>query len=223
MIFLTLAFGMLSAADEVMTSQHAPRDTGPDTNPASAFWKGVAPVYAERDVNGKVLAGVRTEVRSRWTEHNLYFLFICPYDHLTLKPDPNTAAETNELWKWDVAEAFIGSNFQNIRRYKEFEVSPQGEWVDLDIDRDSPHPVDGWVWNSGMEAAARIDAQTKTWYAFMRIPYATIDTRPARAGNRLRINLYRSQGADPRLITWRPTGRPTFHAPEAFGEIRLVE
>ena len=41
--------------------------------------------------------------------------------------------ETNELWNWDVAEVFIGSDFKNIRRYKEFEVSPQAEWVDLDI------------------------------------------------------------------------------------------
>ena len=46
--------------------------------------------------------------------------------------------ETNELWNWDVAEVFIGSDFKNIRRYKEFEVSPQAEWVDLDVNLDAP-------------------------------------------------------------------------------------
>ena len=116
--------------------------------------------------------GHRTEIRSRWSSGNLYFLFICPYEQLNLKPDPKTDTETNELWKWDVAEVFIGSDFQHIRRYKEFEISPQGEWIDLDIDLNSPRHEDGWVWNSGFQAAARIDRANKTWYAFMRIPYA---------------------------------------------------
>ena len=74
---------------------------------------------------------------------NLYFLFICPYDELYLKPAPTTRQETNELWNWDVAEVFISANFRDIKLYKEFEVSPQGEWVDLDIDLHKPHHEDG--------------------------------------------------------------------------------
>ncbi len=54
---------------------------------------------------------------------------------------------------------FIGSDFKNIRRYKELEVPPQGEWVDFDIDLDRQHPEGGWVWNSGCHVAARIDRQ----------------------------------------------------------------
>ena len=94
-----------------------------------------------------------------------------------------------------MAEVFIGSDFKNIRRYKEFEISPQGEWIDLDIDLDAPRHEDGWVWNSGFQASARIDPAAKTWYAFMRIPYAAVDTRAAAAGNTLRVNFFRSQGA----------------------------
>ena len=71
-----------------------------------------------------------------------------------------------------MAEVFIGSDFKNIRRYKEFEISPRGEWIDLDIDLDAPRHEDGWVWNSGFEAAARVDAASKIWYGFMRIPYS---------------------------------------------------
>jgi hypothetical protein len=136
-----------------------------------------------------------------------------------------TDTETNELWKWDVAEVFIGSDFRNIRRYKEFEISPQGEWIDLDIDLDTPRHEDGWVWNSGFQAAARIDAAHRVWYAFMRIPYAAVDARPASSGNTLLVNFFRSQGAPPdrKAIVWQPTHRPTFHAPEAFGSLRLVD
>ena len=59
----------------------------------------------------------RTEILSRWTEKNLYFLFVCPYEVLNLKPSPDSSSETFQLWDWDVAEVFIGSDFQNIRRY----------------------------------------------------------------------------------------------------------
>jgi len=39
----------------------------------------------------------------------------------TIKPEtePNPLQETNELWNWDVAEVFIGSDFTDIK-HKEF-------------------------------------------------------------------------------------------------------
>src|SRR5205823_10532731 len=76
----------------------------------------------------------RTEVRTRWTAQNLYFLFVCPYAQLNPRPNPKTSTETYGLWNWDVAEVFIGADFKDVKRYKEFEISPQGEWTDLDID-----------------------------------------------------------------------------------------
>lgn len=165
------------------------------------------------------------EVRSRWTAHNLYFLFVCPYVRLNLKPDPRTDVETNHLWRWDVAEAFIGSDFHDIRKYKEFEVSPQGEWVDLSIDLDRLKDSHGWKWNSGIKVAARIDLRTHRWYAFMKIPYNSVDSRPASVGNLLRVNFFLSEGAGPehQEITWQPTHRETFHVPEAFGLLQLVK
>ncbi|HEY7304996.1 MAG TPA: carbohydrate-binding family 9-like protein [Bryobacteraceae bacterium] len=219
------AAALCSQPVHMMQSKHASADVATDTNPDSAFWREAPAVIADRDSFGTAVPGHRTEVRSRWTAANLYFLFICPYEHLNLKPDPRTDIETNKLWEWDVAEAFIGSDFENIRQYKEFEVSPQGEWVDLDIDLTKPHHEGGWTWNSGFTVAARIDSGRKIWYACMRIPYKAIDTRSAQAGNTLRLNLYRSQGpkAQHAAIAWQPTHKPTFHAPEAFGTLKLVK
>jgi hypothetical protein len=215
----------LAIGQEQVESKQAQRDTSADTDPNSAFWRGASAIFAERDGSGNPVPGHRSEIRSRWTGKNLYFLFICPYEQLNLKPEPKTETETNELWKWDVAEVFIGSDFKNIRRYKEFEVSPQGEWIDLDIDLDAPRHEDGWVWNSGFQSSARIDQDAKTWYAFMRIPYAAVDTRSVAAGNTLRVNFFRSQGARPnhKSIVWQPTHRPTFHVPEVFGTLKLVD
>jgi hypothetical protein len=206
-------------------SVYAAREVSLETDPGSAFWQGAVPVYAEVDTHGKLVPNHRTEVRSRWTKDNLYLLFVCPYEELHLKPSPNTLTETNELWNWDVAELFIGSDFQNIRRYKEFEVSPQGEWVDLDIDLASPHHEDGWTWNSGLKVAARIDPKAKIWYGVMRIPFAAIDERAPVAGNVFRANLFRGQGPPERQrsIAWKAPMRDTFHTPERFGQMELVK
>src|SRR3954452_18140971 len=136
-VLLAAALGAsaFSQSPDVMRSSRAAQDAAPDPNPDASFWRSAPAVYAAGDTNGRALPKLKTEIRSRWTKDNLYLLFICPYEELYLKPEPNTVAETHKLWDWDVAEAFIGSDFANIRRYKEFEVSPQGEWVDLDIDR----------------------------------------------------------------------------------------
>src|ERR1700689_4182099 len=116
----------MAIGSDAMESKRAQRDVSADTDPSSDFWRDVSPVFAERDSSGNPVPGYRTEIRSRWTNTNLFFLFICPYEQLNLKPEPKVETETNELWKWDVAEVFIGSDFKNIRRYKEFEISPQG-------------------------------------------------------------------------------------------------
>jgi hypothetical protein len=216
---------LLGQESRVFEVRHAPEDIAPETDPNSQFWRGAAAIIAERDPFGKIVPGHRTEVRSRWAKQNLYFLFICPYERLNLKSHPRFDVETNQLWNWDVAEVFIGSDFQNIRRYKEFEVSPQGEWVDLDIDLNKPHHEDGWLWNSGFKVAARIDAASKVWYACMRIPYSSVDSKPAAPGNMLRVNFYRAQGplSDHKAITWQPTHQATYHVPEAFGSLKLVD
>jgi hypothetical protein len=223
-VLLAVAAGAALASDQI-ESRRATRDASADTDPNSDFWRGAPAIFAERDGAGNPVPGYRTEIRSRWTRGNLFFLFICPYEQLNLKPDPDTRRETNQLWNWDVAEVFIGSDFKNIRRYKEFEISPRGEWIDLDIDLDAPRHEDGWVWNSGFEAAARVDAASKIWYGFMRIPYSAVDSRPAAPGNTLRVNFFRSQGARPnhKSIVWQPTHARTFHTPEVFGTLKLVD
>lgn len=222
-LFLLVTCAAALAADNSVHSIWAATDPVLDTNPASSFWRGAQPVYMDSDRYGKPDPKYRTEIRSRWTRQNLYFLFICPYEDLYVKPNPNPAQETNELWKWDVAEAFIGSDFQNIRHYKEFEISPQGEWIDLDINLDNPHHEDGWTWNSGFEVSSRIDRPTRIWYGAMKIPYTAVDARPAAAGNTLRINFFRSQGPPSarHQVAWQAPMSNTFHVPEHFGTMTL--
>jgi hypothetical protein len=217
----------------VAKSVRANADVALATDPVAAFWQGAEPVDVERDVQGAAVAGHRTTIYSRWTPANLYFLFVCAYAKLHLKPEPRADVETNRLWNWDVAEVFIGWDFEHIRKYKEFEMSPQGEWIDLNIDLDHPHHEDGWTWNSGFEVKARIDPAAKIWYGAMRIPFAAI--RPdaktggawaaAAAGEKFRVNFFRSQGPadDQRHMAWQPPMTESFHTPEKFGVLELVD
>jgi hypothetical protein len=209
----------------VFKSIYAAQDVSLDTKPQSDFWREAIPVYAEMDNQGRVIPNYRTEVRSRWTKENLYLLYICPYRELYLKPAPDRVRETNKLWNWVVAELFIGSDFENIRRYKEFEVSPQGEWIDLDINLDLPDHTVGRVWNSGFQVAASIDRKAMAWYGAMRIPFAALDARPPAGGEIFRANLFRSQGPPGRQtsIAWIAPLSSTFHTPERFGQLQMVK
>ncbi len=219
-----VAYGQASKAFK-FRSVFSGQDVELQANPHTSFWQQASPVIANADEYGREVPHHRTEVRSRWTEHNLYLLFVCPYDDLFLHPDPNTAGETFELWNWDVAEIFIGSNWKDIRRYKEFEVSPQAEWVDLDINLDLPDHTVGWTWNSGMHVAARIDRSAHVWYGAMVIPFASIESKSPRVGAAFRANLFRSQGPEDKRksIAWRPPMTESFHTPENFGELVLAK
>jgi hypothetical protein len=219
-----MLFSVFPADNKVATTTEAKEDVALDTDPATTFWNQTVSIYADRDKYDQVLPGYRTEIRSRWTAKNLYFLFSCPYEELFLHPDPSAATKTNKLWNWDVAEVFIGSDFKNIQHYREFELSPQGEWLDLDIDLSKPHHEEGWKWNSGFQAAARIDEQTKIWYGAMKIPWVALAETPPSPGKTLRVNFFRSQGprSNRKEIAWQPTLSESFHVPERFGLLRLV-
>jgi hypothetical protein len=222
-VLVGLALAMQSDSTAVFESVYSPKEIELVPNPATADWATAPKVVIDLDYFGKPVGGPPTEVRSRWTNEHLYLLYTCRYDVLNLKPDPDTVNETRQLWNWDVAEAFIGSDFEKIGRYKEFQVSPQGEWVDLDIDRDDSRAQKGMAWNSGYSVRGRIDAQAKIWYGMMKIPFAAIDARTPQPGRELRIGLYRIAGLAPskQHYAWRPTGEPNFHVPKAFGTLRL--
>ena len=208
--------------DDVLVALRVAGDPDLTADPANALWADAAPVIADRDFLGAAVPGRPTEIRATWTDRHLYLHYTCPYDQLHLKPETDLSAETPRLWNWDVAEAFIGWDERTITRYKEFQVSPRGEWVDLDIDRADPQGQPGMAWDSGFEVAAHIDEATRVWYGAMKIPFEAIDPRGAAAGRTLRVGLYRIAGPEPRtFIAWRPTGARNFHVPEAFGTLRL--
>ena len=209
----------------VIESHHAKKDVVLTADPKARHWKDVTPAIVESGPLGDAVAGHRTEIRSIWTDTNLYVLFTCAYEELNLKADPDVTKDTPRLWEWDVAEVFLGAEMDKIHHYREYQVSPQGEWVDLDIDRKNPLPGGGMSWNSGYKVKARIDKEKKIWYGEFQIPIASINGAVAKPGSEIRANFYRLQGKKPntyRMLAWQPTGARNYHVPDAFGRLRLV-
>jgi hypothetical protein len=205
-------------------SVEAAKDVKLTLDPTNPFWGAARPVYLQVGIKGQPEVDYRTEVRSRWTKDAIYFLFSCPYKQLHVKPNPDTSTETYELWNWNVAEVFLGSDFKDIKRYKEFEVSPQNEWIDLDVDLHTPHHEEGWVWNSNFQHLARVDSERHIWYAAMKIPFARLNTPSPHVGIVFRVNLFRTEGPPDHSVEvlWQPTMSETFHVPEKFGLLKLV-
>jgi hypothetical protein len=206
---------------DVLQSLYAVEDAPLAADPHSPFWQPAPAVYAELDFLGNPLPEYRTEIRSRWSATHLSLFFTCPYTELYLKPNPVTARETFALWDWDVAELFLGVSDAEIRRYKEFDISPQSEWVDLDVNLDLPDHTAGWAWQSGCQVAARI--ASGVWYGALRIPFASIDAVQPATGRVYRANLFRTHGSGARraYICWRAPMSNSFHVPERFGRLLL--
>lgn len=226
LLLATAAASLFADGKGVIESLHAGKDFALTADPGAKHWKKAPAAIMENGPLGEPVPGHRTEIRSLWTADNLYVLFSCPYQELNLKPDPDITKDTWRLWEWDVAEIFVGAEFEKIWHYREYQVSPQGEWIDLDIDRKKPLPEGGMGWNSGYKVKARIDAGKKIWYGEFQIPIASINGAAAKPGAEMRINFYRMQGKKPdghKMMSWQPTGARNYHVPESFGRLRLVK
>jgi hypothetical protein len=220
----TFAIADLEASEPgVLHSSRAASDVALTADPDSTFWRSAPLVTSSLDPFGRPTGSGPTQIRSRWTHDSLYLLYTCPFHDLYLKPNPVLDRDTPLLWDWDVAEAFIGLTSDDIYHYREFEMSPQGEWVDLDIDLANPKPDYGMSWNSGYQVKARIDRDRKVWYGEMRIPMASLPAADPKPGDVFRLGLYRIEGPPPnrKFGSWQPLYRATYHTPESFGNLVL--
>jgi len=159
-------------------------------------------------------------VRLLWTSETLYLRFLAKYRAIFVFPDAEPNGRRGQLWDRDVAEVFLQPQGSELRRYKEFEVSPNGFWIDLDIAPGEKHDL-----KSGLRRRVIVDDKAKTWTAELAIPMKSLIQRFDPAA-KWRVNFYRVEGpTEPRFYSaWRATGTsvPNFHVPEAFGHLIFV-
>lgn len=207
-----------------LTIKHATTATELNTDPKSPLWRHAQSASIVKDCSRQInYPKVKTEVKSFWTDTDVYFLFISRYETLNIFLPADNSKPRVKLWDRDVVEVFLGDDWNNIRHYREYEVAPTGDWIDLAIDLDKKSDRS---WRSGWTTAARIDDKAKIWYAAMRIPLKSVSEKPVTPGTRWRMNLYRieGQGEDPvrHFLCWNPTcvlNRDPNHVPENFGTL----
>jgi alpha-galactosidase len=203
----------------------AVRITGlPDTDgfPTPYSWEDAAPLRFSADWQGKNADPEReTEVRLLWTPQSLFVRFRAKYRVITVFPDAERNGRRDLLWDRDVAEVFLQPDPTHLRHYKEFEVSPNGFWIDLDIAPGEKHNL-----YSGLQRRVILNETAKTWVAELALPMKSLVERFDPAAT-WRVNFYRVEGtAEPRFYSaWQATRTPApnFHVPEAFGELVFAE
>ena len=189
-----------------------------DGFPTLSSWELAAPLRFSTDWQGKNADPEReTEVRLLWTPESLYLRFRARYRVITVFLDAEPNGRRDQLWDRDVVEAFLQTDPTHLRRYKEFEVSPNGFWIDLDIGSGEKHNL-----KSGLRRRVILNEAAKTWVAEIALPMKYLVERFDPAAT-WRVNFYRVEGAaEPRFYSaWQPTRTPApnFHVPEAFGEL----
>jgi hypothetical protein len=158
-----------------------------------------------------------TEVRALWTLETLYLRFVARCRTITVFEDAEPSGRKDQLWDRDVAEVFLQPPELSGQHYLEFEVSPNGFWIDLEI-----MPGEKWDLKSGLKRRAEVSGDKAIWRAQLTLPMKSLTSRfdPAKTW---RVNFYRVEGAqEPRFYSaWRPTGTPVpnFHVPESFGRL----
>ncbi len=186
--------------------------------PEASSWNEASAISFDHDWKGEnPTPALATEVRVLWTPETLFLRFRSRYQSLTVFPDARSDGWRDQLWDRDVAEAFLQPDYDDPLKYKEFEVGPNGFWIDLDISHGAKEEL-----RSGLKRRVALDEKGNTWTAELAIPMKSL-TPTFDAKQDWRANFYRVEGTrEPRFYSaWSPTRtlEPNFHVPSEFGTL----
>jgi alpha-galactosidase len=212
----------LPASGQEVTAVRLNHSTDNNGFPVAIDWQRTEPVRFCHDWQGNNQDPQRsTEVSLLWTAEELYLRFRCRYRAIHVFPDSEPNGRRDELWDRDVAEVFLQPDRFGEKYYKEFEVSPNGQWLDLEITPQGPRHI-----TSGMRCTVALEEAGRVWTAELAIPMPALTEKfdPAQPW---RVNLLRCEGIGPDRFysAWQPTDthEPNFHVPDRFGVLRFVE
>jgi alpha-galactosidase len=193
-----------------------------DGFPSAAEWNAAPSVRFNTDWQGLNPDPQReTQVRLLWTPEELFLRFEARYRGITVFADSDPNGRRDQLWDGDVAEVFLQPDSSDPLQYEEFEVSPNGMWIDLQLSHGERRDL-----GSGLRRRTIIDEAWRTWTAELALPMSSL-TLHFDPTTTWRVNFFRVEGAaEPRFYSaWRPTGtpEPNFHVPAAFGKLVFAE
>ncbi|MBK8465828.1 MAG: carbohydrate-binding family 9-like protein [Chloracidobacterium sp.] len=214
------------AKSDSLTIKHIVKDFAIERLDDSA-WKSASLTKIATYWSGeKAPKGRQFEAKLLWSNTALYVRFSASQNEpLVVSEKADITQKIRGLWDRDVCEIFIAPDASQRNKYFEFEIAPNGEWIDLGIEiLASLERKTDWDYKSGMTSAAKV-GHDKVVMA-IKIPFASLGKTP-KVGDVWLGNLFRCVGKDPTrgYLAWQPTEteKPNFHVPEKFGEFRFVK
>jgi hypothetical protein len=186
---------------------------------------------------GDTVDGLRTQGRVLWDEEALYI-------GLTAQDTDVWSTITEHdghLWEEEVLELYLDP-LGDGQDYVEIQINPLGTVFDALFPNPRDRNLDEAIQYDveGMEAAVAVSGtlsddgiahredRDRRWTAEFRIPWRSLPDidEAAEVGWTVRANFYRfdrPEDGGQLSSAWSPVGGGTFHQPDKFGEIRLVE
>lgn len=204
-----------------------------DAKGDEAFWKRAQVVKWDTDWQGSS-TGITTSVRLAYEPEKALYLF-WELEGAAFSNNPKDAkpeVENRELWKYDVAEIFLGGAEFPAEKYFEIEVGPMDHFFDLVVNHHLPEgdpKRDDLDWSSGLRKKVIHDPKAKKVTIEMALEGPDI-AKLLIPEARLPMALYRIEGTTAPNTTdghfylaWSPTMTevPAFHVPGRFGRLLL--
>lgn len=190
------------------------------------FWSETESILIDKYWSGEdAPPGRQFKTKLLWSDTAFYIRFEAnQFEPLIVSENINLTTKTHGLWNRDVCEIFVAPDKNEPNKYYEFEVAPNGEWIDLAIQQLSDKRETDFEYNSAMKTAALIETNKITmaikieWTAFGKVPQAE---------DVWQGNLFRCVGSGETrgYLAWSPTetAAPNFHVPEKFGEFQFIK
>lgn len=190
------------------------------------LWDKAKDILIDKYWSGEnVPKGRQFKARLLWSDTAVYVRFEANQkEPMIVSEKANLTSKTRGLWDRDVCEIFLAPNRSEFRKYFEFEIAPNGEWIDLGIHQMPDKRDTDWDYASGMQSKSLI-GKNKIWMA-IKVEWKAFGKTP-KAGDVWLGNIFRCIGADATrgYLAWSPTmtKEASFHVPEKFGEFEFVK
>lgn len=177
--------------------------------------------------NGRGRAEQQTTVRIAYDADLFYVRFDCDDRDIWGK----ATARDSAIYDEEVVELFIAPGDAAPTYYYEFEVSPLGTLLDLDVH--SPHLErkgiqTNFAWDCpGLQWSVERNDANNHWRAYLVVPWQSIGAARDDLATSWRANFYRIErphGQPPEFSCWSPTmsDPADYHRPRYFGHLRLA-
>lgn len=143
----------------------------------------------------------------------------------------------DDIWAYEVMEAFIYKGTEDPSVYLEFEVSPNNVTYQAFIYNPSKERAEGTPFDhmfvsdpigDGFISKTQLDRQGETWVSDVKIPLAMFNVCEGRArGTKWRMNFFRTVTGpetfpEQELGAWSVPDKASFHISKFFGNVRFV-